>query len=198
MIRKQGFYFHKPAVAGLALMFVMVMPLLAQDGEPFVVRYADLTLDDDLLMLNLTVDSDMPNYISIAIDQGFAVPIMFQIEIRSERRFWFDDKMVALKQQYLLHHQPMLDSFVVFDANTSERHYFVNRKAAVSFIEVVYNYPMLDINNLAADGNYYARVRFGIDTDELPLPLKSSSLWDNDWDLQSDWYELEVSRPDDE
>ena len=54
---------------------------------------------------------------------------------------------------------------------------------------------MLDIGNLAADQAYYARVRFGIDTDELPLPLKSSSLWDNDWDLQSDWFEWKVVRP---
>ena len=90
----------------------------------------------------------------------------------------------------------MLDSFVVLDVNTSERHYFDSRIAAVQFIEVVYNYPMLDINNLAADKDYYARVRFGIDSDELPLPLKSSSLWDNDWGLKSDWFEWEVVRPE--
>jgi hypothetical protein len=89
----------------------------------------------------------------------------------------------------------MLDSFVVLDVNTSERHYFDERKAAVHFIELVYNYPMLDINNLAVDKNYYARVRFGIDIDELPLPLQSSWFWDSDWDLQSDWYEWAIERP---
>ena len=71
---------------------------------------------------------------------------------------------------------------------------FGNLKAAVQFIEVVYNYPMLDINNLVADENNYARIRFGIDADELLLSLKLSSLWDNDWNLQSDWYEWEVKR----
>ena len=123
------------------------------------------------------------------------VPMMFEIEIRAEKAYWFDDKVVTLKQQYVLHRQPILDAFVVLDVNNSERHYFESRKAAVRFIEVVYNYPMLDINNLSPDREYYARVRFGIDTDELPQPLKSSSLWDNDWDLQSDWYEWEVVRP---
>jgi len=102
---------------------------------------------------------------------------------------------VTLKQQYLLQHQPMLDSYVVLDVNSSERHYFDDLDSAVEFIEVVYNYPMLDINNLAPNRKYYARLRFGIDSDELPLPLKSSSLWDNDWDLKSDWYEWEVRRP---
>ncbi len=186
------------ARVSLALLLILVVqptPLRAQDRDAFVVKQAGFYLEESLLRLNLVIDSEIPDYILIAIDQGFAVPMMFEVEIRSAKPYWFDERAVSLKQQYLLHHQPMLDSFVVFDVNTTERHYFDSRKAAVQFIEVVYNYPMLDINNLAPDKNYYARVRFGIDSDELPLPLKSSSLWDNNWDLKSDWYEWEVVRP---
>ena len=181
-----------------ALLFVALQmpPVLAQERDAFVVRHADFSLDQTLLRLNLVIDSEIPPYILIAIDQGFAVPLMFEVEIRASKAYWFDDRVVSLKQQYLLHHLPMLDSFVVLDVNTSERHYFDTRKAAVQSIEVVYNYPMLDINNLAPDKSYYARVRFGIDSDELPLPLKSSSLWDNDWGLKSEWYEWEVVHPE--
>jgi hypothetical protein len=186
----------RPVLVVLALaMLVVVTASLADDDDPFVVKRAEFNLDESLLMLDLEIDSNIPDFITIAIDQGFAVPLMFEIEIRSEKPYWFDDKVVSLKQQYMLHYQPMLDSFVVLDVNTAERHYFDERKAAVQFIELVYNYPMLDINNLAADKNYYARVRFGIDSDELPLPLQSSWFWDSDWDLQSEWYEWEVRRP---
>lgn len=184
---------HMPC---LVVLTVFASSALAQNKDPFIVETADFSLDKEQLMLDMVVESEIPDYISSALEQGFAVPIMFEVEIRSEKRYWFDDRIVSLKQQYLLHHLPMLDSFVVFDVNSSERHYFDNRKSAVRYLEVVYNYPMLNINNLAADKEYYARVRFGIDTDELPLPLKSSSLWDNDWDLQSEWYEWEVKRPE--
>ena len=183
------------STAVVLLACLLAVPLRAQDTEPFRVLSAEFRIENKLLLLDLAVDSELPDYIAIAIDQGFAVPIMFEVEIRAEQRYWFDEKVVSLKQQYLLHYLPMLDSFVVLDVNRSERHYFDNRKAAVQFIEVVYNYPMLDINNLAPDKSYYARLRFGIDTYELPVPLKSSSLWDNDWDLQSDWYEWVVRRP---
>ncbi|MCP4388231.1 MAG: DUF4390 domain-containing protein [Gammaproteobacteria bacterium] len=184
------------ALTVTAVILLYLQSAQAQDRDAFIVDRAEFTLDETLLQLTLVIDSQIPNYILIAIDQGFAVPMMFEVEIRLDKPYWFDDKVVSLKQQYLLHHQPMLDSFVVFDVNSSERHYFDNRKAAVQSIEVVYNYPMLDIDNLAPDKEYYARVRFGIDSDELPLPLKSSSLWDNDWDLKSDWYEWEVNRPE--
>jgi hypothetical protein len=188
----------KRFLAGLAALLLLLAanPSRAGEGDPFVVRSAEFTLDESLMMLDLVVDSDIPDYISIAIEQGFSVPIMFEVEIRAHKRFWFDDRVVSLKQQYLLHHQPMLDSYVVIDVNNSERRYFGNRDSALRFIEVVYNYPLLNIDNLKPDRDFYARVRFGIDSDELPLPLKSSSLWDNDWDLKSDWYEWEVERPE--
>ena len=183
---------------GAALFGVWLLaltPALAQEVDPFEVARAEFRIDGGLLSLDLVVDSKLPDYITFAIDQGFAVPFMFEIEIRAERPYWIDERVVSLKQRYLLHYQPILDAFVVQNVNSGERHYFEHRKAAVHFIEVVYNYPMLDIGNLAPDQAYYARVRFGIDTDELPLPLKSSSLWDNDWDLQSDWFEWKVVRP---
>jgi len=182
----------------LALLLLMLTcgASLAQEVEPFVVQRAEFNLDQSLLLLDLVVESEIPDYISIALDQGFSVPIMFEVEILANKNYWFDDRVVSLKQQYRLHYQPMLNSYVVFDVNHSERHYFDNRHAAVRFIEVVYNYPMLNIRNLTPGREYYARVRFGIDSDELPLPLKSSSLWDNDWDLRSDWYEWDVRAPD--
>ena len=183
------------SVLGILAMLLLCPPSSAEEHDAFVVSHADFTLDQTLLRLDMVVDSDIPKYILQAIDQGFAVPMMFEVEILSPKKYWFDTRIVTLKQQYLLQHQPMLDSYVVLDVNSSERHYFDDLETAVDFIEVVYNYPMLDINNLAPNREYYARLRFGIDSDELPLPLKSSSLWDNDWDLKSDWYEWKIRRP---
>ncbi len=187
-------HFTRPVNPALLLLLMLVCAVsAAKEPEPFEVVRAEFNLDESLMLLNLVVESEIPDYISIALDQGFSVPMMFEVEILATKRYWFDEPVVSLKQQYILHYQPMLDSYVVFDVNRSERRYFDDRRAAVRFIEVVYNYPMLNIKNLAVDREYYARVRFGIDSDELPLPLKSSSLWDNDWNLKSDWYEWVVS-----
>jgi hypothetical protein len=179
----------------LLLLSISCGPSLAQEAEPFVIERAEFKLDRSMLLLNLVVDGRIPDYIAIAIDKGLPVPFMFEVEIRARKRFWLDDRVVSLKQQYLLHYQPMLNSYVLFDVNNSERRYFDDLQMAVRFMEVVYNYPMLDINNLAPDREYYARVRYGIDTDELPLPLQSSWPWDDDWDLESDWYEWQVQGP---
>ena len=183
-------------IASLLLGLMITLPASAGEHPEFSVKEAGFTLDDTMLMLASEVEIELPNYINIAINQGFAVPMMFEVQILALRNYWFDQKIVTLKQQYQLHYLPMLRSYVVFDLNTGQRRYYDSLPEAVQDLEVVYNYPMMDVNNLEYNRIFYARMRYGIDIDELPLPLKSSSLWDNDWDLQSDWYEWDIERPE--
>lgn len=178
-----------------SLAILLSMPLsAAEDDVAFRVKNADFSLQESLLELNSEIEIELPGYISIAIEKGFAVPLMFQVEILSPVKYWWDDKIVTLKQQYQLHFLPMLSSYVIFDLNAGQRYYFDSLSEAVNYLQVVYNYPMLDINNISDGRDFYARIRFGIDSDELPVPLKSSSLWDNDWSLRSDWYAWDIEK----
>ncbi len=183
-------------IASLLLASTMTLSVSAGEHPEFIVEEAGFTFDDTMLMLASEVKIELPGYIKIAINQGFAVPLMFEVQILAFRKYWLDQKIVTLKQQYQLHYLPMLSSYAIFDLNTGQRRYYDSLAQAVQNLEVVYNYPMLDINNLDYNRTFYARMRFGIDIDELPLPLKSSSLWDNDWGLESDWYEWDIERPD--
>ncbi len=183
-------------IASLLLASMMTLSVSAGEHPEFIVEEAGFTFDDTMLILASEVKIELPGYIKIAINQGFAVPLMFEVQILAFRKYWLDQKIVTLKQQYQLHYLPMLSSYAIFDLNTGQRRYYDSLTQAVQNLEVVYNYPMLDINNLDYNRTFYARMRFGIDIDELPLPLKSSSLWDNDWGLESDWYEWDIERPD--
>jgi hypothetical protein len=166
----------------------------AEDRAVFEIKRAAFELDGTLLMLDARIDIELPEYIEMAVDQGFAVPVSFDVEIMQAREYWFDRKIVSLKQQYILHFLPMLNSYVITDINRSSRTYFDSREEAVSSLQSVSDYPMFDIGNIDAGLKVYARMRFGLNSDELPLPLKSSSLWANDWDLQSDWFSWDLDR----
>jgi len=181
-------------IVQFAILLLMMPLVVAEDGVAFRVQNASFSLDETLLELNSEIEIELPAYISIAIEQGFAVPLMFEVEILSPIKYWPDRKIVSLKQQYQLHFLPMLGSYVIFDLNAGQRYYFDSLNEAVEYLHEVNNYPMLDVNNISDERSYYARLRFGIDSDELPLPLKSSSLWDNDWNLKSDWYAWDIEK----
>lgn len=173
---------------------LVFIPSLAQEIAVFQIEEAAFQLNESLLVLDARVNISLPEYIKMAVDQGFAVPLSFEVEILEDRKYWLDRKLVSLKQQYLLHFLPMLDAYVISDINQGSRAYFDSREEAVNSLKYIVNYPMFDIGNIDADLNVYARMQFGLDSDELPLPLKSSSLWANDWDLQSEWFHWEIDR----
>lgn len=173
--------------------FLISAGSIAQGESSFNVTSASFTMQDGLLLLNSTIEIELPQYINKAIDQGFAVPLMFEVEVLEYSPYWFDKKLLSLKQQYQLHFLPMLSSYAIFDVNANERLYYNSRQQAVRHLKVVYAYPMFDISNINQSGLAYVRIRSGIDVDELPLPLKSSSLWDNDWELESDWFEWDIA-----
>lgn len=178
----------------LCLTVMFVSPVQGEDEPVFLVEDAEFQLNDSLLLLNAKVAIELPDYIAIAVDQGFAVPVSFEVEILRDRKYWLDRKIVSLKQQYVIHHLPMLNSYVIADVNQGHRAYFDSREEAVNSLQQISQYPMFDISNISADLKVYARMRFGLDSDELPLPLKSSSLWANDWDLQSEWFNWDIER----
>ena len=178
----------------LTVLLLVAISVQAEDQPVFEVKDAKFSLQDTLLLLDSKVSIELPDYISKAVDQGFAVPLSFEVEFLEIRKYWLDKKVVSLKQQYLFHYLPMLDAYVIADINQGQRHYFNDREQAVNSLRVIYQYPMLDIGNIDAGLDIYARLRFGLDIDELPLPLKSSSLWDNDWDLQSEWYDWQFDQ----
>ena len=173
---------------------IVISPAVAEDAPVFQIGRAELQLSNSLLILDASIDIGLPEYIEIAVDQGFAVPVSFEVEIFEDRKYWIDRKIVSLKQQYLLHYLPMLDAYVVSDINQGSRAYFDSREEAVNSLQHISQYPMFDIGNISAGLEVYARMRFGLDSDELPLPLKSSSLWANNWDLQSEWFSWELER----
>ena len=181
-------------LGGLVLWLILIPVSAAEDSVAFRVKTADFSLRESSLELNSEIEIELPAYISIAIEKGFAVPLMFQVEILTPKRYWLDEKIVSLKQQYQLHFLPMLSSYVVFDLNAGQRYYFDGLSEAVHYLQVVYNYSILFIDNISDERKFYARIRFGIDSDELPIPLKSSSLWDNDWGLRSEWFAWDINK----
>ena len=95
--------------------FLISAGSIAQGESSFNVTSASFTMQDGLLLLNSTIEIELPQYINKAIDQGFAVPLMFEVEVLEYSPYWFDKKLLSLKQQYQLHFLPMLSSYAIFD-----------------------------------------------------------------------------------
>jgi hypothetical protein len=187
--------FKRLLLAWVVSLMLIVQPcsVAAQDGDPFIVKTANSHIKGNGVFLNAVFDIQLPSYITDAIDQGFNLPLMVEIEFYRDKTFWFNEQIVYIKQQYQLNYHPLLDAVSVFDVNSGRRQYFSSLNEAVQELTVIVDYPVLDKSKLAEDESYTMRLRMGVDQSELPVPLKSTSLWKNNWDLISEWYEWEVA-----
>lgn len=176
----------------LLLVLMLSHPVSAADNDDFVIKTVTTQLNDTVYFLNVVYEINLPDYIIRAFEQGFDLPLYMELEVLEQRRFWFDKEVVYIKQQFRLQYHPLLDSVSVLNVNSGSHQYYSALDEALSQLSVLLSYPYLDKNSLQKNKKYQARLRFGIDKAELPIPLKSTSLWQNNWGLVSDWHEWDV------
>lgn len=177
----------------LILAAIALRPSYANDTPAFEVVSVNSKLNESVYFLNAVFEINLPGYIDSAVDQGFDLPLIMEIENFRQRRMWFDEQVVYIKQQYLLRYHTLIDAVSILDRNAGSRLYYASLDEAIAQLSVLIDYPALDNNSLREGEFYRARIRFGIDSSELPLPLKSSSLWKNNWDLKSKWVDWNLT-----
>ncbi len=178
----------------LALSALAVQPVQATTADVFAVQSVTTRLQERVYFLNAVFDLQLPSYISRAINQGFELPLVMEIEVYRRIPFWFDEEVVYIKQQYRLNYHSLLDAVSILNVNSGLKQLYPDMSTALDSLTVLLDYPMLDTDNLDRQRSYRARMRLGIDQEELPLPLKSSSLWQNDWTVASEWFEWGVEQ----
>lgn len=167
---------------------------IAQNKQTFEVEAANTFLNDTVFFLNAYIAIELPSYIEQAVEQGFDLPLKIEVDIFRHRTFWFDARIVKIKLRYILQYSPLLESYTLQDVNSGTRRFYSTQKEALSQLGTFYNFALLDNNSLDPEQSYRCQIRFAIDQEQLPIPLKSSSLWDNDWNLSSDWYSWDITQ----
>lgn len=178
---------------GLLAVLMLLLPASARNHTVFEIKSASTQLNGAVYFLNAVIDIHLPPYILAAFDQGFDLPLAMEVEVFEHNTYWLDKKIVSIKQKYQIQYHTLLDTVSVLNVNAGSVHYYATLKEALNGLSVVLNYPLLDNNALKSGEQYSARLRFGIDEAELPVPLKTSVLWERNWNLVSDWYEWEVN-----
>ena len=51
---------------------------------------------------------------------------------------------------------------------------------------------LLNKNKLNENIDYMARIRFYIDIDSLPSPMRPRAYFSSDWNISSNWHEWEI------
>ena len=165
-------------------------PVIFQEDDPghFEVRAANVELDGNVYYLNASIEYRLSSEARDALQSG--VPLRFRLDVQliTNRRFWFDAEDAELRQLYQLEYHALSERYIVENLNSGNQASFGTLFAALDFLGRVQRLPVIDAALLDRDREYDIRLRAALDVEQLPGPLRLLAFWRRDYSLASDWF----------
>jgi len=145
------------------------------------VRAAFLERQDNVYQLNATLAFELPEGARQAVDDGAPLTLDLEIVLRRSRRFWFDEKIATLVQNYQLEHRALSERYLVRNLNSGEQMSFPSLDNALDAMRVISNLPILDQSLLEPDREYEISLVASLDVRTMPDVLRFVLFLADDW-----------------
>lgn len=164
---------------------------LAQAAE-FVITHAETRLRDDILVLNAGLRFDFSEEAREALDNGVPITLLLELELRRHREYVWDEHVASLEQRYSLRYHALSGQYIVLNLNSGEQTAHRSLVSVRNYLATITDLPIIDRQLLEKGGQYYLKLRAGIDLNALPSPMRPMAWLDAGWRTQSEWYTCAV------
>lgn len=181
-----------PWMAALAF---LLAPLTVRADERIGVMAASLELARDngsaAILLNATFEFELPQALEEAVQKGIALYFNIEFELFRKRWYWFDRRVASETLTYRLSYSPLTRQYRLARGGLSQP--FESLEEALALVKSVRNWKVADRALLSPRDDYDAQVRMRLDVSQLPKPFQVNAITSREWNLASDWREIQVT-----
>jgi hypothetical protein len=178
----------------LAALFLLLPQQVSAD-ERIGVMAAALELakegGEGAIVLNATFEFELPQALEEAVQKGIALYFNIEFELFRKRWYWFDRKIGSQTLTYRLSYSPLTRQYRLARGGLSQP--FDSAEEALALVKSVRNWKVADKSQLAPRDDYDAQVRMRLDVSQLPKPFQVNAITSREWNLASDWREIQVT-----
>lgn len=178
----------------LAALFLLVPQQVSAD-ERIGVMAAALELakegGEGAIVLNATFEFEMPQALEEAVQKGIALYFNIEFELFRKRWYWFDRKIGSQTLTYRLSFSPLTRQYRLARGGLSQP--FDSAEEALALVKSVRNWKVADRSQFSPGDDYDAQVRMRLDVSQLPKPFQVNAITSREWNLASDWREIQVT-----
>jgi len=186
VIRRPG-----PLMRALGLM-LLLSPLpvtTAAEPSPFELPGVTVRLADEVYRLDAIARLQLTPAVEDALHNGVDLTLAWEVSIERKRAWWLNADVAHIVQHYRLSFHELTRQYIVTNLNTGQSSNYTRIRTALDQIGRLIDFPLVDRVLVADGGGLIGNVRIRLRHDELPLPLRAVALFDDDWDLASEWYQ---------
>ncbi len=174
-----------------AVLFALAVASESLFAEGIQVRSAELVADTDSYRLNADFDISFTHTLEDALNKGVALYFVTEFELTRPRWYWFDQKVVEMRQQFKLSYNALTRQYRLSVGTLFQN--YATLEEAVSVMSQLHNRVVADKDALEKNHKYHAALRMELDLSQLPKPFQVNALASKDWTLSSDWHRWEVT-----
>jgi Domain of unknown function (DUF4390) len=187
ILQKSPYLARRAAWLVLCLIATAVPVAHAEQESKLTIRDVQVTLDEDVYVLDAKLDLTLPEGARKAVESGLTLRLTYEITVDRVRRYMPDAGIAALEQRYEVSYHALSQRYLVKNLNTGEQQDFGSLQAALDRVVDLHGLPVIDAA-LVSDGRVYeGRIRAVLGMNTAPDVFGWLLFWTDDWSAESDW-----------
>lgn len=166
------------------LLLVCALWFGAAQAESITLRDVDFGLHEDGYELDFSADFDLATHLEQMVDRGVTLTFRVEFEVFRPRWYWLDERVVRRNLNFRLSYQELTRQYRVASGNFQQS--FPTLRQALRQLSSVRHWQVAEPGGLKPGSQYEARLRYFLDTSQLPKPLQLSAFTSSEWDLSSE------------
>lgn len=158
--------------------------LASAQAEVVTLRNVAFVAADEGYELSFNADFDLAPHLEQMLERGVTLTFRAEFEVFRPRWYWLDERVARRILNFRLSHQELTRQYRVASGDLQQS--FPSLRQALRYLSSVRNLLIADSRSLSSGNLYEARLRYFLDTSQLPKPLQLSAFTSSEWDLKSE------------
>ena len=157
---------------------------------------------DGTVFLNAQIKFDLPAPVEDVLLKGIPLIFVAEAEVRQERWYWYDKKLIVAARQMRLAYQPLTRRWRLNITNITGSNgslnsslggtlggglpqYFDTLSEAMSKIQRISRWRIVDLADLDPDALHTLDLSFRLDVSQMPRPFQIGLIGQSDWNIST-------------
>lgn len=149
---------------------------------------------EDQLYIDADIAFEISSELRTAAEKGVPIYFVAELQIKSERWWWFDKTVVDEQLSWRLVYNVLTRQWRVGTGDLSLPEPSLDD--ALSFVRNIRGWAVGDIDEFDPDEQYQGRLRVRLDTSRLPRPFQIDAYNSSAWNMATPWKDFTFSISD--
>ncbi|MFC3194758.1 DUF4390 domain-containing protein [Marinicella sediminis] len=142
------------------------------------------------LLINPRFDLEISDKIKEAINNGIVITFVMQAKLFKQVDWWFDDEISSKINTYQVRYFSLSRQYQLTHRGSDEKQSFVTLEQLLEHMSLQSQFRFTAFKQAT-----HVETRFFLDKQALPSTMQLPTVFDQDWNLNSDWQRTALSQP---